>query len=443
MSARARSLVPLLLLLPVAHGLCPPQLQRPAARRAFVLAAADSDAGASVASSTVNLVKTTVGAGVLSLPVGISAFSSSRAALLPSVVLVGVIGAVSAYCFAMVGRACELTASRSWAEAWARSVGARTAWVPAVAVALLCFSATLQYTMVIGDSFSSIFSAAGLPAPLASRTGAIALVTLLGTLPLSLLPSLEMLKYTSSLGIGGILYTAAFMAARAAGPAYAPGSPLLEAVPAALRPRFSAAPFALSSLLRPKVFVLLSILATSYCSHFLAPQFYNELAAPAPPPPARPSSSAAGASKLPRFGALTAGGFAISAALSAAVMAAGFLTFGGASDGYILNNYAASDRGAQLARLAIGGSIVATYPLLHQGLRDTLLEALRRRGHAPVRAAALEPAPRARARAGSAPPSPPRRSRASRSRVRRSRSSPPSAWRCATWAPSPPSRARW
>eukprot|EP00966_Prymnesium_polylepis_P018486 425816-Prymnesium_polylepis.1 len=47
-------------------------------------------------------------------------------------------------------------------------------------------------------------------------------------------------------------------------------------------------------------------------------------------------------------------------------MVAGYLTFGGASDGYILNNYANSDRFAQAARLAIGGSIVTTYPLLHQ-----------------------------------------------------------------------------
>jgi len=79
---------------------------------------------------------------------------------------------------------------------------------------------------------------------------------------------------------------------------------------------------------------------------------------------------------MPSFNLLTAGGFALSAALSAIFMVAGYLTFGGASDGYILNNYANSDRFAQAARLAIGGSIVTTYPLLHQGLRDTIIEAL-------------------------------------------------------------------
>ena len=45
-----------------------------------------------------------------------------------------------------------------------------------------------------------------MPKLLASRSGAIAVVTALCTLPLSLLPNLEMLKYTSFLGIGTPLH---------------------------------------------------------------------------------------------------------------------------------------------------------------------------------------------------------------------------------------------
>ena len=115
---------------------------------------------------------------------------------------------------------------------------------------------SLQYTMVIGDSFSSVFAAVGLPKVIASRNGAIALITGLCTLPLSLLPNLEMLKYTSFLGIGGLLYTAGFMVARVG--AYKPASALHDAVPAAMRPKFTDG-FTLASMLQPKVFVLLSI----------------------------------------------------------------------------------------------------------------------------------------------------------------------------------------
>ncbi|KAL3907458.1 MAG: hypothetical protein SGPRY_010161, partial [Prymnesium sp.] len=190
----------------------------------------------------------------------------------------------------MVARVCEATQSQSWAEAWKKTVGSASAWIPSCFVSLLCFSASLQYTMVIGDSFSAIFSAAGLPRLLSSRSGAIGSLTLLTTLPLSLLPNLDMLKYTSFLGIGGLLYTCVFMVARVG--AYRPGTALNAA--AAIRPQFSAEPFAVSALFQPKTFVLLSILATAFCAHFLTPQFYNEL-----------SENKDSTSKMPRFNLLT------------------------------------------------------------------------------------------------------------------------------------------
>lgn len=151
--------------------------------------------------------------------------------------------------------------------------------------------------------------------------------------------------------------------------AYGPGSALQAA--AQIPPSFSAAPFTLSSMLQPKVFSLVSILATAMGATFLAPQFYNEL---------RPSGSLStdqpARGKMGRFRVLSAIGFSLSALLTAVIMGAGYLTFGGASDGYILNNYASIDQLAQAARLAIGVAIITTYPLLHQGLRDTVSGAL-------------------------------------------------------------------
>jgi len=56
------------------------------------------------------------------------------------------------------------------------------------------------------------------------------------------------------------------------------------------------------------------------------------------------------------------------------VTAFGFLTFGGASSGYILNNYANSDRLATVARVAVASSLVFSYPLCFVGLRDGIRE---------------------------------------------------------------------
>lgn len=52
----------------------------------------------------------------------------------------------------------------------------------------------------------------------------------------------------------------------------------------------------------------------------------------------------------------------------------GFLTFGGSSSGYILNNYATTDRLATVARVAVASSLVFSYPLCFVGLRDGIRE---------------------------------------------------------------------
>ena len=48
----------------------------------------------------------------------------------------------------------------------------------------------------------------------------------------------------------------------------------------------------------------------------------------------------------------------------------------GHCNGFILNNYAPGDRLAQVARLAVGSSVVCTFPLTFSTLRDTLRELL-------------------------------------------------------------------
>ena len=62
---------------------------------------------ASVATSTFNLAKSIVGAGVLSLPSGIAFFSDSKTGLLPASIICTVMGIVSAYAFSLIGKACE------------------------------------------------------------------------------------------------------------------------------------------------------------------------------------------------------------------------------------------------------------------------------------------------------------------------------------------------
>ena len=227
--------------------------------------------GASLATSTINLVKGVIGSSVFALPAGVAAFASTRAALVPSFLLLGAVATLSGYTFWMIARVNEATDTDSFGGAWRATFGESTSWVPSAIIVAKCFASCLTYTMVIGDSFAPILGAAAAPAWLASRSGAILSILPLVVLPLCLLPSLSMLRYTSLFGVAALIYSAAFLVVRAA------AAPPLAAAAAAAAAAHS--PLALA--MTAKVFVLVSLLSTAFTAHYNAPRFYAELA-PAP-----------------------------------------------------------------------------------------------------------------------------------------------------------------
>jgi hypothetical protein len=58
----------------------------------------------------------------------------------------------------------------------------------------------------------------------------------------------------------------------------------------------------------------------------------------------------------------------------------GFLTFGSASSGLILNNYSTKDSLMGLSRIAVAVSLVFPHPLAFVGLRDGVLDLLKMKG---------------------------------------------------------------
>ncbi len=59
-------------------------------------------------SPSLKTVKNVLGAGVLSLPSGIGAFSKNPLALIPAAALTMGLGSLSAYCFTLIARVCAL-----------------------------------------------------------------------------------------------------------------------------------------------------------------------------------------------------------------------------------------------------------------------------------------------------------------------------------------------
>jgi hypothetical protein len=112
---------------------------------------------ASIATSTFNLAKSVIGAGVLSLPSGVAFLADEPSALIPSAALCTLFGIVAGYSFSAIGRICKENNANTFQEAWEKVVNPKTAWLISGSITALCFLASLAYSIILGDSFSSLF----------------------------------------------------------------------------------------------------------------------------------------------------------------------------------------------------------------------------------------------------------------------------------------------
>lgn len=347
--------------------------------------------------SIANLAKNIVGSGVLALAAGIAAFADSKAALWPAMAILAFTGALSAYTYSLIARVGSAVGSSTYRETWTKVFSEKTAVIPDLTVIFMTLVAGLAYSIILGDMFSGVAKLLGLPAVLTLPNVWIGLLSAVVLLPLSLMKDLSSLAVGSIVGTAGTVYTMLFIFLRLFDGSYALGGKFHTAIDATLRPSFAAAGAA-KPLFNPGMFVLLSMLSSAFLcaaaaartaerrrwrarphptltrtrpslprrsAHYNAPKQYEELAPPAT------------GSKLARFNTVVGAGFGFAALLMGAIMAGGYLTFGSASQGLILNNYATSDPLALVARLGIGVSIIFSYPLNFLGLREGLLTMLK------------------------------------------------------------------
>lgn len=313
---------------------------------------------ATIPSEIFNLVKAIVGVGVLSLPAGIANFGDAPSAVLPAVGLIAAIGMLSGYGFAVIGKVCAYTGATSYRSAWAASVGSQTSWIPAVSTTCKTFLSCLAISMVLADTFMGLLQRT-------ERTAVLVTLTASLLLPLCWLKNLSSLAPFSLAGIIGMLYTAVAMTVRyldgsyAAAAAGGVGGALRNQVAAThLRAAFGTAGW--RSVAQPSSLILVCMLSTAYMAHFNAPKFYQELSR----------------NTLPRFHAVVASSFGIAIVIMAFITSMGFLTFGSAASGLVLNNYAVQDVWMSASRVAVAVSLVFSYPLAFQGCRDGVLDLL-------------------------------------------------------------------
>lgn len=318
-------------------------------------APAENKEYSSMAQSTVNLVKNIVGAGMLSLPAGVASFSGSPKALVPAVTFTLLLAVFSAYGFVLIADVCKRTGETTYQGAWSKTVSKNTSWIPAAACSAKAGIGCISYSMILGDCLSRILVPLGLPAAVCGRSAVILGMTAVVILPLCSMKSLAPLAKFSVLGVLSNVFICGFVLTRCFDGSYAAGA-LAQAAPA--MPKFVVHSGSVwSTMSDPGFAVLLAILATAFLAHYNAPNFFEQLA---------PDSNG---NKEGRFFIMSVMGFSAAALIFCMVMCGGFLTFGKASLGLILNNYAATDGLAILARVAIAVSLITAYPLVFMGLR--------------------------------------------------------------------------
>jgi amino acid permease len=171
---------------------------------------------ATIVNEILNLVKNIVGSGGLSLPAGIAAFANNPSALIPSTLVIMIMGLLNAYSFSLLGRVCAATKSKTYQEAWDKTMGRRygvkyNVWVGLVVTGkavLGCWS----FSIVIASTCQPLLKMVGLH--MVSKAGTLLGITIFVLLPLCLLERLSSLAFFSVIGQFGTLAATSTMLLR-------------------------------------------------------------------------------------------------------------------------------------------------------------------------------------------------------------------------------------
>jgi Transmembrane amino acid transporter protein len=215
---------------------------------------------------TFNLIKAIAGSGVLALPSGLAAMSDYPSSLVPAIALMGILGGISAYTFAMYGRLVHASQAKSLGELWEKKKNKRSAWFVSVASLTFCFGACLSYSILLGDVSSSMAQTIGCSGILISRQFWIILLTTLVLYPLCNLRSLLALAPLSLAGVGAVFMTTLFIVLRcplvnSGSPYAAAGGKLLKTLTVTQLPKFNTFN---NGLCHPSSLILLGMAASAY-----------------------------------------------------------------------------------------------------------------------------------------------------------------------------------
>lgn len=317
-----------------------------------------SKPSSSMITSSANLLKNCLGAGVFSITSRLINISSDRVTIIKAVVIIFLMAIWATYNFWIVGETCQMTDSKTYGESWGKAVSENSAWVIQSVVTMAPIVSCLANTIALTDTLKAILSSTGIvPAAILSNRALI--ISLLGSsilFPLCRLQDLSALKSVSLFGLVGQFVSLIVLGIRLFDGSYKLGGVFYPHTIAATLSETMTKTTVIPSVDPMKWFIFSSLLSYCYVTHYNAPKFYVELE--------NPSSK--------RFFQLAFMSFVTAGIVYMSSMLLGLSLFGSHSQPFLLNNLVTSDPLALLARSCFGASVLASYPLIFLSMRDNI-----------------------------------------------------------------------
>lgn len=179
---------------------------------------------ASILSSSVNLLKNTVGAGVLSINGKVAGVTTDPRQFKNVYLLVFGMAVWAIHNFYLIGETCRLTGRSTFGEAWSESVSKSSKGIVTFVVTLAPIISCIASVIVLHDVLRLFLQVFSFPVTLyTNRAAVIGLLTSFILFPLCIVENLSNLKSISAIGLLGQFFALLAMYIRIQDGSYLPG----------------------------------------------------------------------------------------------------------------------------------------------------------------------------------------------------------------------------
>jgi hypothetical protein len=159
---------------------------------------------ATLMSSSINLLKNCVGSAVFSVPFRVHSVIKDLRQFPFIVLLISLIASWATYNFYLIGEVCRITKSKTYSEAWSKSVSPKTKWLPQVVLTLAPIIGCLANVIVLTDVLTRLLRVLNIPVMFSdNRAAVVGLLCSVILFPICIIKDLSGLKAVSLLGLGG------------------------------------------------------------------------------------------------------------------------------------------------------------------------------------------------------------------------------------------------